>query len=87
MVQPQPTGLPVTGDTRRYVDEQAFLFVWGEPHGRTLGNNRFVGVTCGFPIRVGADRGRCHLTPMSGTPVQPETFVMSEICRFDSAGA
>ncbi|GII78368.1 hypothetical protein Sru01_33500 [Sphaerisporangium rufum] len=55
MVEPQPAGPAVPGEPGRDVDEQAFLFVWREPHGRTLGNRRFRQVTVPFP-RCDLDR-------------------------------
>ncbi|GGL10743.1 hypothetical protein Sme01_15850 [Sphaerisporangium melleum] len=54
MVQAQTPGLTLARDVRRDVDEQAFLFVWGEPHGRTLGNRGFADVTPAFRVCVGS---------------------------------
>ncbi|GLW08616.1 hypothetical protein Misp01_37460 [Microtetraspora sp. NBRC 13810] len=55
MVEPESPGLAVAGDAGGDVDEQAFLLVWGEPHGRTLRTGCFpdVATPCRKCFRVG----------------------------------
>src|SRR5690606_15993458 len=51
VVEPQAAGPALACHSGGDVDEQPFLLVWGEPHGRTIGSRRFPGVAGG--CRVG----------------------------------